>query len=206
MRFCVLLGLLVACGDSGGSTPYANPADDAASPRDADSDSAAAPDDAGLDADTADADAGGFLDTPAFNDAAPPDACNRVLNDAPPYATQWIAEPLPEAGGGAIADGVYERVAVRYYTGATGDAGSVEGSGRTLLWLTQGAFHFSQSIDGGPNEYLSGTIAHQGKQLTLTRTCPGPMQTSPYDQFEASESELVFYSSSLQSAISYQRR
>jgi hypothetical protein len=206
MRVCVLLGLLVACGDAGGGAPDAEPAEDAESPRDAGSDSAEPPPDgSGLDADT-DPDAGDFLSMPAFTDAAPPDACNRVLNDAPPYATHYIAEAPPEAAGGVIADGVYERVALRYYTGAGGDAGSVEASGRTLLWLTQGAFHFSQSIEGGPNEHLSGTITHQGKQLTLTRTCPGPMLTSPYDQFEASESELVFHSSSLQSTISYRRR
>jgi len=200
---------LAACGDAGSAGPDADLDDDAPAPSDAQGADAELEDEA--DASIGDAgaahDAGGFLTGPAFEDAGGPDACNHLLNDAPQIETVYIAAPLPEAGGGMIEEGVYERVAVRHFTGAGGDAGTADASSdRAVLWLTEGEFHFSQSNAGGPDEHLSGTYAQQGTRLTLTRTCPQPALVSPFDQAEASERELVFYSSSLQRAIAYRRR
>jgi hypothetical protein len=203
MRGRVLLWIwIAACADTHGAGPDAELAEDA--------DARDAADAENEDASTADGgapgDASDFLTMPAFDDAASPDACNRVLNDGPALEMHFITEALPRALGGSIAEGVYERVAVSAYAASGGDAGSADATGSAVLWLTRGEFHFSESLGPGPDQHLSGTIAQQGTQLILTRTCPLPKRISPYDRFDASERELVFYSSSLQRTITYRRR
>jgi hypothetical protein len=197
MRVAVLFtsALLAACGAS----------TEAVAPTDAAADNAvvesAVPD--SRVADSLVADVPTFADAPAMDDAAV--GCNKLVNDALLVTAEYVPSEVPVAMGGTIADGVYQRARLIFYTGAGGMSGPATDTERTVAWFTGGNFQLVGSFNGNPDERSSGTYAASGTTFTFQRLCP-MMATSPYDRFTATEREITLYSATLKRALVYTRR
>ncbi len=196
----VLFAVMCACSstttttplDGGTFVPGDSATDDVTAPESGDDDAAAS--------DAVPEDASVPDGAPAMEDA-PAGACNALKNDAPTINAEYLSGPVPAPKGGTIADGVYVRSRYVIYDAVT----TTPITDKTLVWFRGGRADFVQSLDGKPDDHFSATYATEGSGLILTQTCPKTVK-SPYSEYDATATTLVFYDRASKRALHYTRR
>ena len=102
--------------------------------------------------------------------------CESAPEMSDTVAVVKVAEPLPEAHGGPLPNGVHVLVAHEIYTGFDGQAGPTGQVRRQALRLTSRGhnprFTDMLSVDGGPAQQRTFSLRVSGSSIGVSQSCP----------------------------------
>jgi hypothetical protein len=133
--------------------------------------------------------------------------CNTLLNDAAEVEVTQVAETMPAATGGRIADGRYHLSQVNLYTGPGGEAGPTGARQKETSLYTGTSLEVVVDLFQGDGEqhFSLGVTAGDEGSVSFAGVCPGPI-SFPFDRFTFTEpSTLALYYTAVQMELIYTR-